>query len=184
MFRDLEKQWVLPKLKLAGGGNPPNVLDIISFDSCFHMPYAVYELPYVVVKYKLRNMTVLKKIIIKNCEKEKKWNFCQEGRISWSSHCGFRLSSPYVTGGVHFQDTKCHYFDCWHEANRVIFIDETLSSHPDALSVHHTVVSRAGRWALVTFPFHNLWKQKILKFVGHQSNFKIVSRKAIVWSVK
>lgn len=46
--------------------------------------------------------------------------------------------------GVCFQGTKCHYLDRQHEAIRVIFIDETLSPHPVALSVHHTAVSRAG----------------------------------------
>lgn len=38
---------------------------------------------------------------------------------------------------------KRHYLDRRHEAIRVIFIDETLSSQPAALSVHHTAVSRA-----------------------------------------
>lgn len=65
-----------------------------------------------------------------------------------------------MTGrGVCFQDTKRHYLDRRHEAIRVIFIDETLSSQPAALSVHHTAVNRAGapqRRALVTFPFHHL----------------------------
>jgi hypothetical protein len=40
---------------------------------------------------------------------------------------------------------KRHYLGRGHEAIRVIFIDETLSSQAATLSVHHTAVSRT--WA-------------------------------------
>lgn len=135
---------------------------------------------YVMVKFEKYNCVkvgLLSKLWGKSGICVRRWKWYELHTARFHSQVGVRVS----------QLLKRCYLDHRLEAMGVIFIDETLSSQPASLSVHHTAVNRgrAPQWrVLVTFPFHNLWKQNISKLIGQRGNFKITSTKAILWSMK